>query len=47
MLAVALLLVGLPLAALGLFPTLAAAVALALLCGSGMVVGEVLSDLDR
>ena len=41
---VALLLVGLPLAALGLVPTLAAAVALAVLGGGGMVVGEVLAE---
>jgi MFS family permease len=41
---VALLLVGLPLAALGLVPTLPAAVALAVLGGGGMVVGEVLAE---
>jgi predicted MFS family arabinose efflux permease len=43
-LAIALLLVGLSLAALGVTPTLAAALALALLGGGGMIVGEVLSD---
>jgi MFS family permease len=41
---VALLLVGLTLAALGSAPTLAAAVALSVVCGGGMVVGEVLSE---
>jgi MFS family permease len=43
-LAVALLLVGLPLAALGLVPTLAGALALAVIAGGGMIVGEVLSE---
>jgi len=43
-LTVAMLLVGLPVAALGVAPTLAAAVALALLGGGGMIVGEVLSE---
>lgn len=41
---VALLLVGIPLAALGLVPTVAAAVALAVLGGGGMIVGEVLAE---
>lgn len=41
---VALLLVGIPLAALGLVPTLAGAVALAVLGGGGMIVGEVLAE---
>ncbi len=44
MLAIALLLVGLPLALLGVVPTLAAALALAVLAGGGMIVGEVLSE---
>jgi MFS family permease len=43
-LGIALTLVGLPLAALGLVPTLPAALALALLAGGGMIVGEVLSE---
>lgn len=43
-LTVALLLVGLPLAGLGFAPNLASALALALLGGSGMIVGEVLSE---
>lgn len=43
-LTVALVLVGLPLAALGLVGTLSAAIVLAVLAGSGMVVGEVLSE---
>jgi len=43
-LTVAILLVGLPVAALGVAPTLAAAVVLALLGGGGMIVGEVLSE---
>jgi hypothetical protein len=38
------LLVGLPLAALGIVPTIAGALALALLGGGGMIVGEVLSE---
>jgi predicted MFS family arabinose efflux permease len=42
MLAVALVLVALPLVALGSAPTTAAAIGLALLAGGGMVVGEVL-----
>jgi MFS family permease len=41
---VALLLVGVPLAALGVVPTLAGAVALATIAGGGMIVGEVLSE---
>jgi predicted MFS family arabinose efflux permease len=44
MLTVALLLVGVMLAALGLAPTFAVAVVLSLFCGAGMVVGEVLSE---
>ncbi len=43
-LTVALLLVGIPLAALGVVPTLAGAVALAMLGGGGMIVGEVLAE---
>lgn len=43
-LAVAMLLVGIPLAALGVVPTLAGALALAVLGGSGMIVGEVLGE---
>ncbi len=43
-LAVAMVLVGLPLAALGVVPSLAAALALAMLGGGGMIVGEVLSE---
>ncbi|HET6866666.1 MAG TPA: MFS transporter [Solirubrobacteraceae bacterium] len=43
-LALAMLLVGIPLAALGLVPTLAGAVALAVLGGGGMIVGEVLCE---
>lgn len=43
-LAVALLLVGVPLAVLGVVPTLAGALALAVLGGGGMIVGEVLSE---
>jgi predicted MFS family arabinose efflux permease len=43
-LALALALVGLPLAALGIVPTLALALGLAFLGGGGMVVGEVLSE---
>ncbi len=43
-LTVALLLVGLPLAGLGFAPNLASALALALLGGGGMIVGEVLSE---
>jgi MFS family permease len=43
-LAIAMLLVGLPLAALGVVPTLAGAVALALFGGGGMIVGEVLCE---
>ena len=41
---VALVLVGLPIAALGFVPTLAGAALLALLCGGGMIVGEVLCE---
>ena len=41
-LAGALVLVALPMAALGLVPAFAAAIALALVAGSGMIVGEVL-----
>jgi len=44
MLALALGLVGVPLAALGVAPTLPLALALALLGGGGMIVGEVLSE---
>lgn len=44
MLSVALVLVGLPLAALGQSTTLVTAVIAAVLCGGGMVVGEVLAD---
>jgi MFS family permease len=43
-LAVAMLLVGIPMAALGVVPTLAGAVALAVLGGGGMIVGEVLGE---
>jgi MFS family permease len=43
-LAVAIVLVGLPLAALGVVPSLPAAMALALLGGGGMIVGEVLGE---
>ena len=43
-LAVAMLLVGIPLVALGLVPSLASAVALAVLGGGGMIVGEVLGE---
>ncbi len=43
-LAVAMLLVGIPLAALGVVPTLAGALALAVLGGGGMIVGEVLGE---
>jgi MFS family permease len=43
-LTVAMLLVGLPLAALGVVPTLPGAVAVAVLGGGGMIVGEVLSE---
>jgi MFS family permease len=43
-LAVAMLLVGIPLAALGVIPTLAGAVVLAVLGGGGMIVGEVLGE---
>jgi predicted MFS family arabinose efflux permease len=43
-LTVALVLVGVPLAALGAVPTLAGAVALAILGGGGMIVGEVLCE---
>jgi MFS family permease len=43
-LAVAMLLVGIPVAALGFVPTLAGAVALAVLGGGGMIVGEVLGE---
>jgi MFS family permease len=43
-LTVAMLLVGLTIAALGVVPTLAGAVALAVLGGGGMIVGEVLSE---
>lgn len=43
-LAVAMLLVGIPLAALGIVPTLAGALALAVLGGAGMIVGEVLGE---
>jgi hypothetical protein len=44
MLAIALVLVGVPVALLGLAPSLVAALALALLGGGGMIVGEVLSE---
>ena len=44
MLALALAMVGLPLAALGLAPTLLLALALAVLGGGGMIVGEVLAE---
>jgi MFS family permease len=44
MLVVALALVGIPVAALGLVPTLAGALALAILGGGGMIVGEVLAE---
>jgi MFS family permease len=43
-LAIGMLLVGVPLAALGIVPTIAGALALALLGGGGMIVGEVLSE---
>jgi predicted MFS family arabinose efflux permease len=43
-LAVALLLVGMALAGLGVVPTLAGALALAVLGGGGMIVGEVLGE---
>jgi len=43
-LAIALALVGVALGALGMVPTLAAAIALALLGGGGMIVGEVLAE---
>jgi MFS family permease len=43
-LAIAMVLVGIPLAALGFVPTLAGAVALAVLGGGGMIVGEVLGE---
>lgn len=43
-LAVAMLLVGIPLAALGVVPSLAGAVALAVLGGGGMIVGEILGE---
>jgi MFS family permease len=43
-LAIAIALIGLPLAALGVVPTLAGAIVLALLGGGGMIVGEVLSE---
>ncbi len=43
-LAFAMLLVGIPMVALGFVPTLAGAVALAMLGGGGMIVGEVLSE---
>jgi predicted MFS family arabinose efflux permease len=43
-LAIALLLVGVALAALGIAPTLASALGLALLGGGGMIVGEILSE---
>jgi predicted MFS family arabinose efflux permease len=43
-LGVAMALVGLPLVALGLVPSLAAAMVLALLGGGGMIVGEVLAE---
>jgi MFS family permease len=43
-LTVAMLLIGLPVAALGVVPTFAGAVALAVLGGGGMIVGEVLSE---
>ncbi len=43
-LAIAMLLVGIALAALGVVPTLAGAVALAVLGGGGMIVGEVLGE---
>ncbi len=43
-LACALTLVGVPLAALGVAPSLIGALALAVLCGGGMIVGEVLSE---
>lgn len=44
MLAIAMVLVGVPLAALGVVPTFAGALALSLLGGGGMIVGEVLSE---
>jgi predicted MFS family arabinose efflux permease len=43
-LAIGMVLVGIPLAALGFAPTLAAALTLALFCGGGMIVGEVLCE---
>jgi MFS family permease len=43
-LAVAMVLVGVPLAALGVVPSLPAAIALAMLGGGGMIVGEVLGE---
>jgi MFS family permease len=43
-LACALTLVGVPLAALGVAPSLVGALVLAVLCGGGMIVGEVLSE---
>jgi MFS family permease len=43
-LGIAIVLIGLPVAALGVVPTLAGAVALALLGGGGMIVGEVLGE---
>ena len=43
-LAVAMVLVGLPLAALGVVPSLPGAIALAVLGGGGMIVGEVLGE---
>jgi predicted MFS family arabinose efflux permease len=43
-LTLALVLVGIPLAALGFVPTLASAAALAVLGGGGMIVGEVLCE---
>lgn len=43
-LTVAMLLIALPLAGLGFVPNLASALVLALLCGGGMIVGEVLSE---
>src|SRR5205814_8547140 len=43
-LTVALLMVGIPVAALGFAPSLPGAAVLALVCGGGMIVGEVLSE---
>jgi hypothetical protein len=43
-LAVAMLVVGIPLVALGVVPSLAGAVALAVVLGGGMIVGEVLGE---